>query len=71
MLLGNNCELDDKRQVSRERAEQVIVTRSLSVCLSVCSLSATQMAVPPNTPLNTADSRAIPLTVSDHFSLSS
>jgi len=38
MLLGNNCEMQQQRQVSRERAQQVSLTVCLLVCLSVCLL---------------------------------
>jgi len=37
MILGNKCDMEDKRQVSRERGEAVGVTASvLSACLFAC-----------------------------------
>ena len=39
MILGNKCDMEDKRQVSRERGEAVCVTDSvLSACLLACLL---------------------------------
>ena len=40
MILGNKCDMEDKRQVSKERGDTVRILHSfLRVCLHVISLS--------------------------------